>query len=577
MDDGFWYSVPLSHTTRIGVGTIVRVPLGARRVRGYVVEIGDRPTDGLKPIAGVSGDLDVFDERLRDALLWAARYYVAPVAAMLERAAPPNLPSKPPVPSPPTTVQGSWRHPLDPLVEAVQEGKKRSVTALLSPWEDMSWLTALAPLVSGGGSVLVVAATAAETAMVTRSAREVLGDSVLTVSGDHDDATLTAAWSRAASVSGQLIVGTPRLAAWRIAGLAAAAVLEEGRRAMKDRQTPTVSVRRLMMTRARLEGFAQVYVGPTPSLDLMASGVEIVRTANRAWPLVEVVDRNEEPPGSGLLSARARAAIAAMLRQGGRVFVFTHRRGYAPAYRCGSCRELRRCATCGSRPEPGEACPRCGAPSRPCPGCGGSTFEPLGAGAGRVLHELRGLLGDRVAPAGEEADVTVGTEADLASLGGVDLAVAVDVDGLALGSHFRAAEEALRVLARVAGRVRRGRGHRLILQTSLPEQPLVAALRRGDPLEFLQTELSEREKMGYPPAQDLIVIETRGADEEVDSHIREVSGDTTVMGPASTRGTRRWLVQGSELGRFKTALRPLVQRWRDSGATVRIDVDPIDL
>jgi hypothetical protein len=36
-------------------------------------------------------------------------------------------------------------------------------------------------------------------------------------------------------------------------------------------------------------------------------------------------------------------------------------------------------------------------------------------------------------------------------------------------------------------------------------------------------------------------------------------------------------VQGRDLAPFREAARPLVQRWRDAGATVRIDVDPIDL
>lgn len=547
-------------------------------MRGFVVEIGDRSSDRLKPIAGVSGEHDVFDTPLRDALTWAAHHYVAPLSVLLERAAPPNLPIRASAPPPVPELSPAEAHPLDTLVEAVLAERRRPVTALLSPWEDMRWLTALFPLVVDDRSVLVIVSTTAEAATIAGAARRVVGERVCEVTGELEDSAITRAWSMAASHPGQLIVGTPRVAAWPIARLAAAVVVEEGRRAMKDRQTPTLAVRRLLMTRSRLEGFAQVYVGPTPSLELLASGAEMIRTGPRAWPLVEVVDRNEEPPGSGLISQRSRAAITGMVGQGGRVFVFTHRRGYAPAYRCSACRELRRCPTCGSRPEPGEACPRCGEPSRPCVSCGAATFEPLGAGAGRVLHELRGFLGERAAAAGESAPVTVGTEADLAELEGVALAVAVDVDGLALGSHFRASEEALRILARVAGRVSRGRGHRLILQTSMPDQPLVQALRRGDPLEFLEVELAERERLGYPPARELLVIETRGESDDVDGDIRRVADDrSTVMGPALTHDSRRWLVQGPQLGRFKTALRPVVQRWRDSGVAVRVDVDPLDL
>lgn len=562
----------------------MRVPLGGRRVRGHVVELGERPPERLKPITGVSGDLPVFGPQLRDALVWAAHHYLAPVSVMLERAAPPNLPTQP------TEIHHSRRdtptgqnpspakHPLDELTEAVLEGRRRPITALLSPWEDVSWLEALTPIVGTARSLLIVVATASEADMVARHARRLVGENVIEISGDVDDATTTERWSRAASQPGHIVIGTPRVATWPVAGLAVAVVVEESRRAMKDRQTPTLAVRRLMMTRGRLERFSQVYVGPTPSLELLAAGAEVVRPGPRAWPLVEVVDRNEEPPGSGLVSARARTAIARVLERDGTVFVFSHRRGYAPAYRCATCKELRRCANCGSRPEPGEACTRCGAPSRPCLNCGGATFEPLGAGVGRVLHELKGLFGDRAGETNSKAPVGVGSERDLASTTGVELAIAVDVDGLALGSHFRAGEEALRILARLAGRVRRGRGNRLILQTSLPDQPLVTALRRGDPMEFLTHEMAERRALGYPPASEIMVIEVRGGSANVDGDLRATGDDgMSIMGPAPTQGADRWLVQGAALGGYKLALRPLVQRWRDQGATVRVDVDPLDL
>lgn len=546
-----------------------------------MVEIAERPPDRLKEIAGVSGELPVFHPGLRDALVWAAHYYVAPVSVTLERAAPPNLPSRsndqPPSPAD-APHPGESRRVVDDLVASILAGHKRPPVALLIPWEDMDWLESLVDVARRGRSLLVVAATVSEVEMIARRARQMVGERVVEITGDLDDATTTERWSTAASVPGHVVVGTPRCASWPISGLAAAVVLEEGRRAMKDRQTPTVSVRRLLMTRARLEGFAQIYVGPTPSLELLAAGPEIVAEAPRAWPLVEVVDRNEEPPGSGLVSTRGRAALTGTLQRGGTAFVFTHRRGYAPSYRCAACRELRRCPTCGSRPEPGETCSRCGTPSQPCLNCGGTSFEPLGAGVDRVRLELERLYGDSVGQAGTGRPIVVGTERDLAALAGVDLAIAIDADGLALGSHFRAGEEALRILARVAGRVRKGRGRRMMVQTSLPGHPLIVALRRGDPLAFLEHEMAERKAFGYPPAADLLVVEIRGEIGTVDADLHEIADDAVgIMGPAVTYGAHRWLVQGASLGGYKLALRPLVQRWRDSGATVRIDVDPLDL
>ncbi len=552
-------------------------------MRGHVVELGRRDPGGLKPLAGVSGELPIFDHKLRDALIWAAHHYVAPVSVMLERAAPPNLPGRPEALERAQLQEAQApNHPLTGIVESVMAGKRHPVTALMTSWNDWTWVAAAVPLVASGRSALVLVPTAAELAMVAREAKRHLEpERVIEISGDLDQARMTRMWEQAATVCGAMVLGTPRVAAWPVAGLGMAVVLEEGRRAMKDRQTPTLSVRRLITTRGRLEGFAQVYVGPTPSVELLAGGAEPVQMGPRVWPLIEVVDRTEEPPGSGLIAARTRAAIAGMLDRHASVFIFTHRRGYAPAYRCSTCRELRRCPGCGSRPEPGEACPRCGEPARPCQNCGGNTFEPLGAGVGRVLAEARNLFGREVGEAGEDSPITVGSERDLAGLGSVDLAVAVDVDGLAFGTHFRAAEEALRMLARLAGRVGRGRGRRLILQTSLPDQPLVVALRRGNSLEFLNQELAQRQRLGYPPATEMMVIETRGKDGDVegdvDGDLRRVADESvTIMGPASTSRSRRWLIEG-RLGGYKLALRPLVQRWRDSDITVRIDADPIDL
>lgn len=542
-----------------------------------MVEVSDRPPDRLRPISGVSGDLPVFGPRLRDALVWAAHHYVAPVSVALERAAPPNLPSR--VAGERTDVREMVPPPaLAEWAEATARRRRRPVTALVTSWEDAEWLGALSPIVAAGASAMVVVATSAEVAMVAGRLRKVLGEVVIEVSGACDDAQLTSRWSRAAVHPGHIVVGTPRIASWPVAGLAAAAVLEEGRRAMKDRQTPTVSVRRMLMTRGRLEGLNQLYVGPTPSVELMASGVELLKAGSRAWPLVEVIDRNEEPPSTNLLTDRSRTAIRRHLEGGGEVFIFTHRRGYAPAFRCADCRELRRCPTCGSRPEPGERCTRCGTPAGPCLNCGGESFQPLGAGVGRVLQEARSVFGDHVGEVGAGKPVVVGTERDLAGVAGVDLAVAVDADGLALGSSYRAGEEALRILARLAGRVRRGAGRRLIIQTSLPEQPVVAALRRGDPLALLEHELEMRQRMHYPPASEILVVEVKGDSDGVDQDLRRLANsEVLLMGPAATATSHRWLLQGRSLGPIKLGLRPLVQRWRDGGATVRLDVDPLDI
>jgi primosomal protein N' len=112
----------------------------------------------------------------------------------------------------------------------------------------------------------------------------------------------------------------------------------------------------------------------------------------------------------------------------------------------------------------------------------------------------------------------------------------------------------------------------------MPDHPVIAALAKGDPLSFLKTELANRAAYGYPPAGEVIIVETRGEGVvDPDPAIRAAGPGVAILGPAVREHGRRWLVQGADLGPFRLALRPVVQRLRDSGLRVRIDVDPIDL
>ena len=558
---------------------MVRVPLGGRRVRGFVVELAEREPDRLRPVAAVSMELPVFDHSLLSALSWAAQRYVAPLSVLLERSVPPNRASVKPEPWAPCPAPAiPPRHPLAPFAAAGRHGR-RPPLAYVTRWGDLEWLSILAgPALTAGESAMVVVATAQEVALLAEAARRFFADLVNPVGPEMSDAEITAAWARA-QVPGGLLIGTPRVASWSVARLGMAAVVEEGRRAMKDRQTPTVSVRDLLRTRSAVAGHRLVFVGPTPSLETLAAGATVISSGPRAWAPVEVVDRSEEPPTTGVIGSRAMNAIKAVVGRSGRVFVFAHRRGYAPAARCERCRALRRCPQCGSRPEAAPACPRCGFTLGSCLLCGHDRFVPLGAGVGRVVEELRRVLGvELVAAAPAGVPIQVGSEADLAGLTPLALAVAVDPDGLILGTHFRAAEEAMRILARLAGRVG-GRGARALIQTHLPEHPVVMALRKGDPLPLLQHELGERERYGFPPAGELLIVETRGqVPEGALAALNGAAAGATVLGPASRRsGALRWLLQAPDLTRARHNLRALVQHWRDTGVTVRIDADPIEL
>ena len=171
--------------------------------------------------------------------------------------------------------------------------------------------------------------------------------------------------------------------------------------------------------------------------------------------------------------------------------------------------------------------------------------------------------------------VVVGTERDLVGLEPVDLAVSLDADALVLAPNYRAREEALRLLARLALSVRAGRGRRCLVQTAMPDEPVIETLRSGRPLPFQRAVVREREDWGFPPVGEMIAVETSGAGGEID--VATLAPNATVLGPAATDTGQRWLIQGSELRDVRIRLRTVVQDLRDRGVTVRIDADPLDL
>jgi len=577
VDDGFSYEIP-PDLDALSVGSLVRVPLGARRIRGYVVSIRAGETAGLKPVISVSGNGPIFDERLLETLRWAALHYVAPLAALLARAAPPNLPRGKGRPG-----EGDipdLASPLPDLSAASAAGRHSRPTCLFSSANAAVHIGGLsrAPL-GAGRNVVAILPTVEEAVACADELRTHFGSRVRYVSSQVAAKDATRVWVDAQLHGGILVVGTPEVALWPLGTPALWIVVEEGRRAMKAKQTPTLQVRDVIRRRALVERTGAVFVGAVPTLDTLARGAATFEPPGRVWPLVEVIDRREDQSGNRVLADRTLTALRLCVRNGGQVFVFVSRRGYAPAFRCVRCRELRRCPQCGAGPDRGDECRRCGTALGPCVRCDGRRFEPLGAGLGRVSDELTKHLGDGVVGSpGSGRQVVVGSERDLPAIPETALTVAVDADSMLMAPHYRAEEDAFRILARTAATVARGRGSRCLIQTAQPDHRALGALRRGHPLEYLRELIDERHRDGLPPASELIAVEVQGhAGSRADDMLGIADQGVQVHGPEFGGGRTRWFLQAPSLQSTRIRLRAVVQQWRDAGLKVRIDADPIDL
>jgi primosomal protein N' (replication factor Y) (superfamily II helicase) len=582
LDRAFDYLVPDSMATAVTVGSIVRVPLAGRKVRGWVVEdevAPDTDADRLLPLAKVVGAGPPPD--VMELCEWAAWRWAGPLVAMLRAASPPNAVRSP---APPTLVRTPSAPPPSELLAWPPAGDRRDLVAgRISP---------------SGSTLVIVADTSRLGALRKRLERD--GRRMLELRGNEPDAARTRAWAEARA--GRCVVVGGRVAVWApVPDLASIIVLDEGDEALQEERAPTWNARDVAVERARRSAAALTLVGVAPTLDAEAIAGPVTRpdrAVERAgWPIVEVVDPREEPPGTGLLTGPLATALHRAVDRGGRAVCLLNRRGRARLLACVACNELTRCERCGSFVEETDEgtlrCARCGL-ERPviCLHCHATRLKGLRLGVSRVREDMAALL-PRVEVVEVDAStedltggqVFVGTEAVLHRLPPgppVLLAAFLDFDQELLAPRYRAPEQALALLARAARRVGpRGGDGRLLIQTRLPDHEVVEAASRADPTLVNAIERPRRQELGYPPFGAL--AEIRGEPAPVNAlagGLRELGGvdvfgptGTGKAGAASEAGTLQALLRAEDIEILCDALAHVAPGARTEGR-LRIAVDP---
>jgi primosomal protein N' (replication factor Y) len=492
------------------VGTIVRILLHGRRVRGWVVADDVEPEatpDQLRPLlAAVSAGppADVVD-----LCRWAAWRWAGPFPAMLRSASPPNVVRPGPAPDPDTTVFPTA--PTPPLSDDVvahavglvqwppAADRRDLVTAMLAPL---------------GSTVVVVPEGARLGSLVGHLQRA--ERRVVVLRGDQPDAVRSEGWATAREgscvvVGGRIAVLAP------VPDLAACVVLDEGDEALKEERSPAWHAREVALERARRAGARVTLVSPAPTVDAFAAATKVARpdraVERRGWPPLQLVDRRDERPDLGLLTEPLARRLHDVLGRGQRAVCMVNRKGRARLLACASCGELVRCEACGAAAverDDGLVCPRCEARrARVCARCGGSRLRVVRAGVTRLRDDFAALLpratvaevdaSTRELP---DADVLVGTEAVLhrvrnAPGAPVGLVAYLEFDQELLALRYRATEQALWLLVRGARVV--GPDGWLLVQTRMPDHDVLQAVVARDPQLALEPEVERRRASGFPP------------------------------------------------------------------------------
>jgi primosomal protein N' (replication factor Y) len=218
-------------------------------------------------------------------------------------------------------------------------------------------------------------------------------------------------------------------------------------------------------------------------------------------------------------------------------------------------------------------------------------MKTLRAGVSRLREELAALLGADVAevagPAaatapetatGDGAPIVIGTEAVLHRLRRAAAVAFLDIDLHLLAPRLSATHDTLALLVR-AGRLVGPRGGaptaRVLVQTRVPEHPVLEAAARGGPAPVLQQELELRRAAALPPFSALAVVAGPRAPEYA-AALAEGAGACHDGGPVtvSTLGDGRWLVGAPA----HAPLCDLLARTpRPPGRGLRVEVDPVSV
>lgn len=446
-------------------------------------------------------------------------------------------------------------------------------------------------------------------------------------------------WRSIAEGAVDVVVGARSALFLPLAELGLIVVDEEHDGSFKQEDMVLYHARDMALARGRIESCTVVLASATPSVETALSAGCIpggppampgwhhvglpARHGGAALPEVSLIDlRRDRPSRGGFLAPSLRQALEETLAAKAQSLLFLNRRGYAPLTLCRACGHRLACPNCSAwlvshRLRGRLQCHHCGY-TRPtpehCPSCGAvGLLAASGPGVERLAEELEELLPDaRVAVMTSDTtsdakaaaqiveameqhriDVLIGTQLVAKGHHFPDLTLVgvVDADLGLGGGDLRAAERTFQLLYQVAGRAgRETRPGRVLIQTHLPEHPVMQALAVGDKDRFLAVELEERRIGEMPPFGRLAALIFAGSNaEQVKVEARRVARaapDTDgviVLGPAPAplallrgRYRERLLVKAAEDVDLPAWLRAWLAPIRlPSALHLQIDVDPV--
>lgn len=440
------------------------------------------------------------------------------------------------------------------------------------------------------------------------------------------------AWQLAKENRVKMVIGTRSSVFTPMPDLGLIIIDEEHDSSLKQMEGVRYSARDTALMRAHFANIPIILGSATPSLESVHNCKQkkysLLRLNHKALsttPLhYQLIDLRSQVLQHGL-AATTLKVIEEHLQKKNQVLVFINRRGFSPVLLCHQCGWMADCNACDSHltlhKQSGQMiCHHCGLTQRTpvcCKSCKSNELIPVGAGTQRI-HEFlsthfpntnvlridrdevrkKNSLDTQLEKINNgEAQLIVGTQmlAKGHHFPRLSLVVILDADAGLYNQDFRAIEHLGQLLTQVSGRAGRAEhAGQVLIQTHLPNHPLLNLLIQQGYDEFADALLITRQHAQLPPFHYLAVI--RAQANAVSTVLKflhatknQIQGHSiTVMGPAPAPLARKanqyrmqLLIKSSSRGALKSSLTHL-REWLtinklSNGVRWNVDVDPMDL
>lgn len=461
--------------------------------------------------------------------------------------------------------------PFDPQPITLAEEQQRAYDALLPDLEDGNPHAALLHGVTGSGktvvflkliertlelgrTALVLVPEISLTPQMIRRLKSTFGSRLAVQHSALNNTERLLQWRMIQQGNADIVVGTRSAIFSPLQNIGLIIIDEEQEHTYQSESAPRYDAHDVAKKRAAMENSLLVFASATPlteSYYAAESGKYKLLTLTKRYggrplPHVDFIDMRAEMAAGNAreVSTRMVRELQENLDNGEQSILLLNRRGYHTVGMCATCGHVLKCPNCSvplvyHKPQQALMCHHCGHTVRPlpqiCPECGGK-INYGGFGTQRVEEELAELLpsarilrmdqdstGQKnahetmLAQFGrQEYDILLGTQMVAKGLDfeKVTLVGVLGIDSLLFGQGFRAYENVFSLVTQVIGRGGRAAlPGRALIQTTVPEHPVLQLAAEQDYESFYREEIAFRKFGLYPPFCSFCIVGFVGAQE----------------------------------------------------------------